>query len=337
MKLRAIALCIALSVADALLGQVVIFNNPELTMSFGSPCGEVIEVPAGLPWDDGTGGVPLFSSGRAGHVIDIVLAKRNENDSDGALVEGWSFGVGVEGPLLITDVSRKGTVSCDDWEGPGCVGCTGFYMLQLTGPPFGVGPQEPENHGAMALLALNLGCPAGHLPEEDGEWTIGKVRVTAEIPDAVGEIVHARVVLAQRSGAAGNGRPLPAGPSVRYGGDGITTTHGLPPLELEPCELTFKIVDPVDGFIRCDATHDGRLDITDAVRILETLFLGRPPSRCPAASDCNDDAATDVADAIYGLGFLFLGGPPPPAPWPECGKPAGLTREDCLGGTTPCP
>jgi hypothetical protein len=334
-RLGLFALLITLACTTTLDGQVIIFTNPDFTFSFGPPCGEIIEVPAGEQWDDGTEGAPYFDAGRAGHVIDIVLAKLREDEFDGAFVDGWIWAVGVEGPLLITDVSRKGTVSCDFHEGPQCLGSGGFYELGLTGPPFGSGPQVPENHGAFLRSALNLGAPVG-LPQGDGEWGIGKIRVHAEIPEEVGATFTGRIVFADRVwSAAGLDRVESA--NVTYGLDPITTTHGLPPLKLEDCELTFKVVEPIDAFIRCDATHDGRLDITDAVRILETLFLGRPPSRCPAASDCNDDAATDVADAIYGLGFLFLGGPPPPAPWPECGKPAGLTREDCLGGTTPCP
>jgi hypothetical protein len=317
-----------------LWAQIEIVFNPEFTLSFGTPCGEVIEVPAGGRWDDGTDGLPYFENGHPGHAIDIILTQRRDPDG-GTKVDGWIWAVGVEGPLLITDVSRKGTVSCDFHEGPQCLGSGGFYELGLTGPPFGSGPQVPENHGAFLRSALNLGAPVG-LPQGDGEWVIGKIRVHAEIPEEVGATFTGRIVFADRVwSAAGLDRVESA--NVTYGLDPITTTHGLPPLKLEDCELTFKVVEPIEAFIRCDATHDGRLDITDAVRILETLFLGRPPSRCPAASDCNDDATTDVADAIYGLGFLFLGGPPPPAPWLECGKPAGLTREDCLGGTTPCP
>ena len=95
---------------------------------------------------------------------------------------------------------------------------------------------------------------------------------------------------------------------------------------------------PVDAFVRCDTTDDGELDIADPVRLLNWLFRGSsPPIRCPAAADCNGDGEGEISDAVYALSYLFLGTDPPPAPFPECGKPPGLTQAECPGGSTICP
>lgn len=104
---------------------------------------------------------------------------------------------------------------------------------------------------------------------------------------------------------------------------------GLPGnVELESSRV--EIVSPMlthEFFVRGDANGDGTTDITDAVRILNFLFLGglRPP--CPDAADVADRGQVDVSSAISLLSFLFLGGIPPRVPFPNAGldpTPDGL-------------
>jgi hypothetical protein len=85
---------------------------------------------------------------------------------------------------------------------------------------------------------------------------------------------------------------------------------------------------PLPRFLRgdCDASGDG--DITDAIFLLNHLFLGGPEPGCADACDSNDDGGADLSDASYLLNYLFLGGGAPPAPHPECGVEA--TAEDGL-------
>ncbi len=76
-------------------------------------------------------------------------------------------------------------------------------------------------------------------------------------------------------------------------------------------------------FIRGDADMSGRVDIGDAIYILEYLYdqskLIEPPQRS-AALDVNDSGTIDISDPIYLLSYLFLGTqPPPPAPFPSAG------------------
>jgi len=54
-----------------------------------------------------------------------------------------------------------------------------------------------------------------------------------------------------------------------------------------------------------------KLDLSDAVALLNSLFLGAMPPGCQDAADTNDDGKLDLSDAISTLNFLFLGGPAP--------------------------
>ena len=69
---------------------------------------------------------------------------------------------------------------------------------------------------------------------------------------------------------------------------------------------------------RGDATADGVINITDAIAILEYVFLGGRPPACPGAANTNGDRYFDIADAVYLLNFIFYGGRAPPAPDPDC-------------------
>ncbi len=91
-------------------------------------------------------------------------------------------------------------------------------------------------------------------------------------------------------------------------------------------------------FRRGDANDDGKVDISDAVFILNHLFLGGPAPSCLDAADFNDQDKNTVnlSDAIYLLSHLFRGGPELPAPYPE--KGVDLTLNDgitCENYTSP--
>ena len=72
-----------------------------------------------------------------------------------------------------------------------------------------------------------------------------------------------------------------------------------------------RIDDPAPRrFNPGDANDDGRIDLSDAVRILGTLFLGDDPLPCLDAANANGDPRVDVSDAVFILGHLFLGQDP---------------------------
>ncbi len=70
-------------------------------------------------------------------------------------------------------------------------------------------------------------------------------------------------------------------------------------------------------FRRGDANADGRVDVGDAISMLNFLFKQGPAS-CVSALDANDDGAVDTSDAVYVLYYLFLHAPPPRPPFPTC-------------------
>lgn len=75
-----------------------------------------------------------------------------------------------------------------------------------------------------------------------------------------------------------------------------------------------------EEFQRGDSNGDGALNIVDATRSLEFLFLGRPSQLpCLDAADANDDGNVNIADALFTLQFLFLSGRQHPAPGNTCG------------------
>ena len=87
---------------------------------------------------------------------------------------------------------------------------------------------------------------------------------------------------------------------------------------------------PMRPFVRGDGNNDGSFDVTDAVFVLNSLFIGGPAPTCQKAADSNDDGDVDVADAVYFLNAKFLGGREVKEPHAECGTdptPDTLTCE----------
>ena len=73
------------------------------------------------------------------------------------------------------------------------------------------------------------------------------------------------------------------------------------------------------SFVRGDINADGLVDLSDAVFVLNFLFLGGSAPTCRKSADTNSSTAVDLSDAVFILGHLFLGGNAPAAPYSECG------------------
>ena len=65
---------------------------------------------------------------------------------------------------------------------------------------------------------------------------------------------------------------------------------------------------PSPRFVRGDVDGDGNLNITDASRILQALFL-KGSLGCKDAADTDDSGSVDLGDALHVLNYLFLSGP----------------------------
>jgi hypothetical protein len=71
-------------------------------------------------------------------------------------------------------------------------------------------------------------------------------------------------------------------------------------------------------FVRGDADGDSSVALADALVTLEYIFRRRTES-CPDAADVDDDGRVNVTDPVRLLRHLFAGAPPPPAPFPAPG------------------
>jgi hypothetical protein len=102
-------------------------------------------------------------------------------------------------------------------------------------------------------------------------------------------------------------------------------------------EMTVRLYPcPSPSFLRGDCDSDGEVRgvVTDAIFLLNWLFLGGQAPTCLAACDANGDGAVVgvVTDPIYILTYNFLGGSAPPAPFPSCG--GGGEADTALGCET---
>jgi hypothetical protein len=70
---------------------------------------------------------------------------------------------------------------------------------------------------------------------------------------------------------------------------------------------------------RGDASRNGTVDISDAILVLNFLFLGGTPPPCEKSADADDDGRLNLTDPVYVLNHLFQGGPPPAEPQGACG------------------
>ncbi|MBN1420661.1 MAG: hypothetical protein JXP34_17950 [Planctomycetes bacterium] len=111
----------------------------------------------------------------------------------------------------------------------------------------------------------------------------------------------------------------------------VPTRVGLTPMGTAPsCSLGIL------GFQRGDADQSGVVSLTDAVKIVQVLFVpGTVVPPCLDAMDANDDGGLSISDTVYVLLYLFLSGDAFPAPMSVCGIDP---TSDALGCTefAPC-
>lgn len=88
-------------------------------------------------------------------------------------------------------------------------------------------------------------------------------------------------------------------------------------------------------FVRGDVDGSGRIDITDWIYLLTSLFLSGPAPACFDAADADDSGSLSITDAIYGLSYGFRGGPAPLPPTPSDGAWAADGRDECGQDVSP--
>jgi len=64
-------------------------------------------------------------------------------------------------------------------------------------------------------------------------------------------------------------------------------------------------------FFPGDVTGDEKVNIADAVYLINYVFIGGDPPSPLKAGDVNRDCTLDIEDVVYLINYLFLNGPPP--------------------------
>ena len=96
--------------------------------------------------------------------------------------------------------------------------------------------------------------------------------------------------------------------------------------------ISFVVIGSGQRFLRGDFNMDGQVDISDAVSLLQHLYLGNPGT-CLDAGDVNNNEVLDITDAIRILAFLFQQGQAPESPFPKPGiDPDGGAALGCEAG-----
>ena len=109
-----------------------------------------------------------------------------------------------------------------------------------------------------------------------------------------------------------NGLTVPVGGTTHNNSIAWRVDPTTPPQDtlFDLASATVPLAFVVPTFGRGDANVDGSLNLVDAIRILEHLFLANPVD-CEAAADIDSNGAVAILDAIVFLNYLFLSGAPP--------------------------
>jgi mono/diheme cytochrome c family protein len=101
---------------------------------------------------------------------------------------------------------------------------------------------------------------------------------------------------------------------------------GLPPCATRPLHAACV-------FTRGDADLNGIVQITDAIFVLNFLFIGGRDPACKPIADGNGDKIVNISDGIFLLGALFLGTAlPPPLTEAEINECRGVDPEAAQRG-----
>ena len=90
---------------------------------------------------------------------------------------------------------------------------------------------------------------------------------------------------------------------------------GAPPLPDEAIETIRRWIDagaaPTKPLSRGDFDRNETINISDAVLLLNFLFVGGAAPVCEPLVDTNTDGSVNLSDAVFLLSFLFVSGPAP--------------------------
>jgi hypothetical protein len=242
-------------------------------------------------------------------------------------IQGWSFGIVLEGQAMVSSITIGGTAAenlprgyaCpDDFQDPWLP----FRSARIIDPAKNGGLRGV----VMAKALTTQGLPECALPSV-GTQSLLRMSLVSENPQGAADQI---ATLRFMDGLIGSGQPVSNVFSVN--GDSNMVCN----LERARVSVIFRAFDGT--FRRGDANADTEVNISDYIWILNELFLGGTASACPDAADSNDDGVENISDALYLLNFLFYGSSPAPsAPGPSlCGPDETEDPLECGAAPAGC-
>lgn len=234
----------------------------------------------------------------------VATLASSAGNSSGA--KGWSISLALEGEgLQMVTATTDGTVAAPVPDG---LMSSGFEHTEIVNPLLDLG-SGPQGQGVVSSVILSF---LSFRELEPGS-SVPVARITLEGGAPAGDPLPTQLParLYYTDGLQGSGEPVR---NIIYYRD----IAQYPDLGSTDLEIT--VVEPWQR--PGDYTQDGVLDMSDAISVLQGLFLGSVgPLPCGESGlvapanlqllDSNGDAKVDVTDAIHVLGFLFLGTSPP--------------------------
>jgi hypothetical protein len=268
---------------------------------------------------------PAEISGMPGEVETFTafatLSTQENTTAQGALA--WSISMTAEG-ATIRAITTAGLV-VPTRQGPMDLSEAGFKTSGLASHE-----DDPSRAGALSavILTRSLIPSKDDLRSLEPEGTVRIAELTVEVTIPTGDAALP-ATLKFEDGFKGFGEPVVNVVSFdresTFGSEEARLTSQVP--TLGACTVMVRAVRPSARLLRgdCDGDREVRGVVTDAVFLLNFLFLGGERPSCLAACDANSDGQVTgvVTDAVYLLTYNFLGGPPPAPPYPECEAFAG--------------
>ena len=255
----------------------------------------------------------------AAHVFADISS---QNNAEGG-VQGWSFSIGMDGDIQFsspTGVTTAGTTVSEisDPAAPG------FNKTEIIDPA-----KNSGKNGAVSAVVLSLTADI-HL-NTTGTNSVLDLGLSAKGPQGDDDIIGSLTFV---DDLRGSGQPVKNAITVN-GNTANNVCNFATPANVG---VVFRLKAAPQGakYVRGNLNGDAKINIADAIWIINELFRSGPSNGCPAASDINGDGVEDAADALYLATYLFKSGPQPPAPFPGCAlDPADPTK--CPQAQGGCP
>jgi hypothetical protein len=290
-----------------------------------------------------------FSGSRGFALVSLELTR-----DGGYVAAGLSRAPSRSGEMFLLKIDSSGAIEWErDFGGESCdeavtfrpLSDGGFVILGNT-QSFGPGPRNIQlirtDETGQALWERTFGAAETWLYARDVELaTDGGFLVAGLVTWSAAEERRDTCLLKVDGSGFFLWEKTIGGAGVQFtdvlasSGDGGFVLGGNDTAEGEPAGFVAVLrklapeTPSASAFLRGDSTRDGVLDVSDAVRTLNWLFLGSVPLHCHDAADTDDDGTISLVDAIVLLDYLYRGGLAPRPPFPDAGLDP--TTEDPLG------